>query len=122
MIYRWEPPFPGSSGATKPPVPFELHAGACQVRDMEVFASGVIQEYQGKQDFFKFVHITSGEYLIVVNPDDSLDPKFPYRRTFFPGVHDRAAVAPSRFEEASRSRMRISGLSSSSHRAISQLA
>ena len=30
--------------------------------------------------------------MIVVNPDDSLDPKFPYRRTFFPGVHDRAAA------------------------------
>jgi hypothetical protein len=50
-------------------------------------------EYQGKQDFFKFVHIPPGEYLIVVNPDDSLDPKFPYRRTFFPGVHDRASAA-----------------------------
>jgi hypothetical protein len=50
-------------------------------------------EYQGRQDFFKFVHIPPGEYLIVVNPDDSLDPKFPYRRTLFPGVHDRASAA-----------------------------
>jgi hypothetical protein len=51
-------------------------------------------EYQdGRQDFFKFVHLPPGEYLIVVNPDDSVDPKFPYRRTFFPGVHDRASAA-----------------------------
>lgn len=114
-------------GSDDPPIPFELHAGACQVRDIEVFPSGSVQgrildaagkplksafvyivpageevlpkqgklywEYQGKQDFFKFVHIPPGEYLIVVNPDDSLDPKFPYRRTFFPGVHDRAAAS-----------------------------
>jgi hypothetical protein len=50
-------------------------------------------EYQGKTDFFKFVHIPPGEYLIVVNPDDSLDPDFPYRRTFYPGVRDRASAA-----------------------------
>jgi hypothetical protein len=114
-------------GSDKAPIPFELHAGACQVRNVEVFASGAIQgrildasgkplgsafayivpagekllpkksklywEYQGRQDFFKFVHIPPGEYLIVVNPDDSLDPKFPYRRTLFPGVHDRASAA-----------------------------
>jgi hypothetical protein len=106
-------------GSDKPPISFELHAQACQVHDMEVFASGAIQgrildasgkplasafayivpvvekvlPKQGKQDFFKFVHIPPGEYLIVVNPDDSLDPKFPYRRTFFPGVHDRASAA-----------------------------
>jgi hypothetical protein len=115
-------------GSDKPPIPFEPHAPACQVHDMEVFASGAIQgrildpsgkpltsvfayivpagekvlpkrgklywEYQGnKQDFFKFVHIPPGDYLIVVNPDDSLDLKFPYLRTFFPGVHDRASAA-----------------------------
>jgi hypothetical protein len=114
-------------GSDEPPTSFELHAGACEVRDMEIFASGAIQgrildasgkplgsafayivpagekvlpkkgklywEYQGKQGFFKFVHIPPGEYLIVVNPDDSLDPTFPYRRTFFPGVHDRASAA-----------------------------
>jgi hypothetical protein len=114
-------------GSDRPLIPFELHAGACQVRDIEVFASGSIQgrildtsgkpllsafayivpavekvipkqgklywEYQGKEDFFKFVHIPPGDYLIVVNPDNSLDPQFPYRRTFYPGVHDRASAA-----------------------------
>jgi hypothetical protein len=114
-------------GSDRPAIPFELHERACQMHDMEVFASGAIQgrildasgkplasafayivpanekvlpkqgklywEYQGKQDFFKFVHIPPGDYLIVVNPDDSRDPKFPYRRTFFPGVHDRASAA-----------------------------
>ena len=49
-------------------------------------------ESQDKEGFFKFVHIPPGEYLIVVNPDDSQDPSFPYKRTFYPGVHDRAAA------------------------------
>lgn len=105
---------------------FEVSAGACQERDIEVFANGSIQghildssnkvlrqafvyivpadekvlpkerqlywESQGKEGFFKFVHIPPGEYLIVVNPDDSRNPSFPYRRTFYPGVHDRASA------------------------------
>jgi hypothetical protein len=50
-------------------------------------------EYQGKEDFFKFVHLPPGEYLIVVNPEDSLNPEFPYRRTFYPGVPDRASAS-----------------------------
>jgi len=114
-------------GSDKPLASFELKASACQMRNIEVFASGSIQgrildvsgkplpsaftyivpaeekvlpkegklywEYQGKEDFFKFVHIPPGEYLIVVNPDDSLNPEFPYPRTFYPGVHDRASAA-----------------------------
>ena len=131
--YEFAPDLPPSTtlswfiGSDKPLAPFELHAGACQLRNIEVFASGSIQgrildasgkplrsafayivptsenvlpkqgklywEYQGKENFFKFVHIPPGEYLIVVNPDDSLDPDFPYRRTFYPGVHDRASAA-----------------------------
>jgi hypothetical protein len=31
--------------------------------------------------------------LILVNPDDSRSPEFPYRRTFHPDVHDRASAA-----------------------------
>ena len=48
---------------------------------------------QGEEGFFKFVHIPPGQYLILVNPDDSQNPEFPYRRTFYPGVHDRASAA-----------------------------
>jgi hypothetical protein len=115
--------FIGSDG---PEVPFELSAGACLERDIEVFASGSIRgrildssnkplpeafayivpadekvlpkerqlywESQDKEGFFKFVHIPPGEYLIVVNPDDSQNPVFPYQRTFYPGVHDRASA------------------------------
>jgi hypothetical protein len=48
---------------------------------------------QGEQGFFKFVHIPPGKYLIFVNPEDSAKPDFPYRRTFYPGAHDREAAA-----------------------------
>ena len=131
--YEFAPDLPSGTslswfiGSDKPAVPVELHAGTCQMRDLEVFASGAIQgrildasgkplaralayivpagekvlpkegelygESQGKQPFFKFVHIPPGEYLIVVNPDDLPDPDFPYQRTFYPGVHDRASAA-----------------------------
>ncbi len=46
-------------------------------------------EGQGKNGFFKFVHIPPGKYLIVVNPEDAQRPDFPYHRAFYPGVHDR---------------------------------
>jgi hypothetical protein len=131
--YEFAPDLPPATmpswfiGSDRPLTPLELRADACQLRNIDVFASGSIQgrilnasgkplgsafayivpasenvlpahnrlywEYQGKKDFFKFVHIPPGEYLIVVNPDDSLDPDFPYLRTFYPGVHDRASAA-----------------------------
>lgn len=50
-------------------------------------------ESQGERRFFKFVHIPPGRYLIVVNPDDSRNPDFPYARTFYPGVHEREAAS-----------------------------
>lgn len=130
--YQFAPDLPTGTtlswfmGSDDPLLPFELHAGACQMEDIDVFPSGAIEgrildesgtplksafayiipadekvlpehrklywEFQGKEDFFRFVHLPPGEYLIVVNPDDSVDPSFPYRRTFFPGVHDRASA------------------------------
>ncbi len=47
---------------------------------------------QSKEGFFKFVHIPPGEYLVLVNPDDSRTPEFPFQRTFHPGVQDRDAA------------------------------
>ena len=49
-------------------------------------------EFQDKKGFFKFVHIPPGRYLIVVNPDDSSKPGFPFRRTFYPSAHERASA------------------------------
>ena len=113
-------------GSDEPLPPVQLTAGACQVHNIEVFASGTIQgrildssntpladafvyivpvdqqpltskrqlywASQGKEGFYEFVHIPQGQYLVLVNPEDSLSPDFPYRRTFYPGVHDRASA------------------------------
>ncbi len=50
-------------------------------------------ESQSKEGYFKFVHLPPGRYLIVVNPDNSPNPKFRYRRTFYPGVPERESAA-----------------------------
>jgi hypothetical protein len=47
---------------------------------------------QGNEPFFKFVHIPAGRYLIVVNPDDSRNLDFPYRRTFYPDTPERGSA------------------------------
>lgn len=49
-------------------------------------------ESQGKEGFFKFVHLPPGQYLVLVNPADNRNPHFPYARTFYPGVRDREAA------------------------------
>ncbi len=127
--YEFAPDLPAGAtlswfiGSDKPLAPFDLHAGACEERNIEVFASGSIQgrvldsankplpeafvyilpveesvipkaqqlywEFQDKKGFFKFVHIPPGRYQIVVNPDDSRSPGFPYRRAFYPDAHER---------------------------------
>ena len=55
-------------------------------------ASQSYSEGQYKEGYFKFVHIPPGKYVIMVNPDDSQDPDFPYGITFYPGVHDRESA------------------------------
>jgi hypothetical protein len=114
-------------GSDRPMSPVQLTAGACQERNIDVFASASIQgrvldssnrpvanalvyilpadekeipkdgrlywASQGKEGFFKLVHLPPGRYVIFVNPNDSRNPQFPYARTFYPGVHDRASAA-----------------------------
>lgn len=50
-------------------------------------------ESQRDQKPFRFDNLPAGSYLLVVNPTDKEDAAFPYRRTFYPGVRDRAAAA-----------------------------
>jgi hypothetical protein len=130
--YEFAPDLPAGTtlswfiGSDKPLAPFDLRAGTCQERNVEVFASGSVEgrildsaneplpqafvyivpaeegalpkaqqmygEFQDKKGFFKFVHIPPGKYLIVVNPDDSRKPDFPYLRTFYPNAHERASA------------------------------
>ena len=64
---------------------------------------------QGKEGFFKFVHLPPGRYLLVVNPDDKQDPEFPYPRTFYPAVHDRDSAKVITLQGGEHSMIWISG-------------
>src|SRR5262249_54564424 len=57
-------------------------------RERQLYGEG-----QGREGYFKFVHIPPGQYLILVNPDDEQNPEFPYRRTFYPSIHERESAA-----------------------------
>lgn len=54
--------------------------------------NGLVSEFQGKEGFFKFIHLPPGEYLILVNPADRQDPAFPFPLTFAPAVRDRESA------------------------------
>jgi len=61
-------------------------------------------EYQGKDRhmFFEFNHVTPGDYLLVFNDRNRLDPDAPYPRTFFPGVPDLAHAERIHVEEGQK--------------------
>jgi hypothetical protein len=130
--YEFAPDLPAGTtlswfiGSDSPLVSFEVRAGQCQMKDIEVFASGSIAgrildsnnkpltegfayivpadgrplsketalywDGQNKKDYFQFIHISPGKYMIVVNPDDARKPEFPYRRTFYPNSHDLSSA------------------------------
>jgi hypothetical protein len=41
-----------------------------------------------KKPYFEFNHVGPGDYILVYNNDDRIDPDDPYPRTFYPGVPD----------------------------------
>jgi hypothetical protein len=48
--------------------------------------------FQGDNGKFEFDHIGPGEYLLVFNRMNRLDPNSPYARSFFPGESDPASA------------------------------
>jgi hypothetical protein len=62
---------------------------------VEIYRAGAYDEskpglwaFQGAQGVFDFDHVGAGEYIIVFNRTNRMDPNSPYRRTFYPGVTD----------------------------------
>jgi len=52
-------------------------------------ASQVYWVSEAKNGMFKFDHVPTGKYWLIVNPEDSLSAGFPYHRTFYPGTTDQ---------------------------------
>jgi hypothetical protein len=50
--------------------------------------------FQGAQGTFDFDHIGPGEYLIVYNRSNRIDPNSPFPRSFYPGVADVTDAKP----------------------------
>jgi hypothetical protein len=55
--------------------------------------------FQGAKGVFDFDHIGPGEYLIVYNRPNRLDPNSPFPRTFYPGTTDVNAAVPVEVNE-----------------------
>jgi hypothetical protein len=50
--------------------------------------------FQGALGVFDFDHIGPGDYIIVFNRQNRMDPNSPFPRTFYPGVTDPNAATP----------------------------
>ena len=55
--------------------------------------------FQGATGFFDFDHVGPGEYIMVFNRTDRMDPNSPYRRTFYPGVADESDAKPIKLKD-----------------------
>jgi hypothetical protein len=45
-------------------------------------------EYQGERGYFEFDHVGAGDYILVFNRHNRLDPNSPFPRAFYPGTPD----------------------------------
>ena len=62
---------------------------------LELYRAGAYAEsrpglwgFQGARGVFDFDHVGPGDYILVLNRPNHLDPNSPYPRTFYPGVED----------------------------------
>lgn len=55
--------------------------------------------FQGATGVFDFDHVGAGEYILVFNRTNRMDPNSPFRRTFYPGVADVSEAKPIKLKE-----------------------
>ena len=55
--------------------------------------------FQGFKGVFDFDHIGPGEYIIVYNRGNRMNPNSPFRRTFYPGTTDLSEAKPIRLKQ-----------------------
>jgi hypothetical protein len=72
-----------------------------ELASVEIYRAGAYDEskpglwgFQGAQGVFDFDHIGAGDYIIVFNRTNRMDPNSPYRRTFYPGSSDISDAQP----------------------------
>jgi hypothetical protein len=56
--------------------------------------------FQGSQGVFEFDHIGPGQYVIVYNRGNRMDPNSPFPRTFYPGTEDLSQAKPIEVKES----------------------
>lgn len=55
--------------------------------------------FQGSKGTFDFDHIGPGEYIVVYNRPNRMDPNNPFPRSFYPGVSDASEAKPIEVKE-----------------------
>ncbi|MBZ5695122.1 MAG: hypothetical protein LAN36_07160 [Acidobacteriia bacterium] len=55
--------------------------------------------FQGAKGVFDFDHVGPGEYIIVFNRANRIDPNSPFRRAFYPGVSDLSEAKPIKLKD-----------------------
>ena len=73
---------------------------------VEIYRAGAYDEskpglwgFQGALGVFDFDHIGPGEYVIVFNRQNRMDPNSPFPRTFYPGLRDASDAEPIKVKD-----------------------
>ncbi len=63
--------------------------------------------FQGFKGYFDFDHIGPGEYVLVYNRTNRLDPNSPYPRAFYPGTPDVKSAEPITMKEGQQLKLSL---------------
>jgi hypothetical protein len=77
-----------------------------RLASLELFRAGTydgsrsgLWTFQGTKGTFDFDHVGPGDYIIVYNRANRIDPNAPFPRTFYPGTPDLADAKPIEMKE-----------------------
>ncbi len=59
-------------------------------------------EIQCEQDHFEFENISAGDYILVYNKDNRVDPDSPFARSFYPGTPDKSRATIIHLKDGER--------------------
>jgi hypothetical protein len=77
------------------------------IATLELYRAGTYDDsrpgywgFQGATGAFDFDHVGPGEYILVYNRANRMDPNSPFPRSFYPGVHDIADAKPIELKDS----------------------